>query len=855
MRSDDVHELFLQKVMRIKMKKSFIRTLALALALLTFMSVVPFTAGAHFAKQSEDFYLTVEENPDLPFNLSSYLDANGDNYLFLPGNIELDTLIVRREECLMEEVIGGELVETVIETEEPVVDEEPASAEDGEEGETPDVPEEPAVQVDQYIIVNLSETDTIYVDGETLIFMQGSLPSLHVDIKAGYSSETIYADKDAKIQALASIYGTENGEYDLAPKNIEIKTRGNSTWAFDKKPFQIKFDKKQDLFGMGKAKKWILLANYVDGTMIRNKVIFDLGEKIGMPYTCQSVFVDLYMDGEYLGVYQLCEKVEIGDSRVPLENDYGVIIEMDANRRVDAAEEIHFITYTTEKAFVYKEYVTDFEDTETPEVVELTNKVKDYIEFEVINPLEEELYYGGDNWELIESLIDVDSFIHFYFINEFAMQCDATFSSTYFYTEGPGDKLHCGPLWDYDRSFGIYEGSGYEQGTSADFLKNIIDCTDEQRVEWFKLLFRYPEFVKRVNEIYDETIRDAFNAEEICNSIDEYEAMLLPSLKMNHVKWVVFHTINDLAPDRIGYGKTTEEYLDYTVGEIKKNIANRKDYLDTAYGEYMPTLMFTTYANKKWRETLSGGSMSFDNGSVTGFYATLEDGKIDGGVEYSIVYQRNYSDYAADGVVLGGSADTPFNGISMRLTGNVANYYSVQYRVMINGRWSGWAQDGNYAGRTSGSSNLISRVQARLIKRSGVEIPLGTIVFNTTDTSAVENIESVVGNSITELPVPVKKGYRFDGWYENADLSGEAVESVTVAAETNLYAKMTAVYEAIFGDANGDGRTNALDVIVIKKAMSGNSQKHQYIFENADVDGNGSLNSRDIIKIRKELGN
>ncbi len=827
------------------------RMLSLVLALLTLVSVVPFTAGAHFEKQSKDFYLDSAENPDLPFNLSSYVDAAGDYYLFLPGNIELNTLIVRRDDCVMKRVSGAELVETIIEPEEP-------DTGDVDEDEMPeDVldTEEPEVQVDQYLIVDLSETDTVYVDGDTLIFMQGSLPSLHVDVKAGFSSETIHQDKDAKIEALASIHGTENGEYDLAPKNIEIKTRGNSTWAFDKKPYQIKFDKKQDLFGMGSAKKWILLANYVDGTMVRNKVVFDLGEKIGMPYTCQSVFVDLYMDGEYLGVYQLCEKVEIGDNRVPLESDYGVIIEMDANRRVDAAEEIHFVTYTTEKAFVYKEYVTDFEEKDDPEVVELTNKVMDYIEYEIINPLEEELYYGGDDWEFIESLIDVDSFINFYFINEFAMQCDATFSSTYFYTEGPGDKLHCGPLWDYDRSFGIYEGGGYTQDTGADFLKNIIDCTDEQRVEWFKLLFHYPEFVERVNEIYDETIREAFDAEAINKSIDEYEAYLRPSLRMNHVKWVVFHTINDLAADRLGYGRPTDEYLDYTIGEIKKNIVNRKGYLDIAYGEYMPTLMYTTHANNEWRETLSGGSMTFDNGSVTGFKANLEGGKIDGSVEYSIVYQRNYSDYAADGVVLGGRADTPFNGISMRLSGNLANYYIIQYRVMINGRWSAWAQEGAYAGRTSGSTSLISRVQARLLRRSGVEIPVGTVVFDSMGASGVDNIESVVGNVVTELPTPKKVGYRFDGWFEDESFEGEALDAVTVGAETKLFAKMTAVYEAKAGDANGDGRITAADTMLIKRAVSGTVESHRYIFENADVDGSGNLNSRDLIKMKKSLSN
>ena len=367
------------------------------------------------------------------------------------------------------------------------------------------------------------------------------------------------------------------------------------------------------------------------------------------------------------------------------------------------------------------------------------------------------------------------------------------------------------------------------------------------------MLFQYPEFVERVNEIYDETIREAFDAEAINKSIDEYEEYLRPSLRMNHVKWVVFHTINDLAADRLGYDKTSDEYLDYTIGEMKKNIVNRKAFLDIAYGDHMPVLTYTTYADNEWRETLSGGSMTYDNGAVTGFYANLEGGDIDGSVEYSIVYQRNYSDYAADGVVLGGRSDSPFNGISMRLKGNLANYYIIQYRVMINGRWSAWAEEGKYAGRTSGSSSLISRVQARLLRRSGVEIPMGTVVFNTVDTSYVENAEAVVGNLLTELPVPEKKGYRFDGWFADESLTGEALDSVTVAAQTNLYAKMTAVYEAIAGDVNGDGEVSAKDSVLIKKALSGMAESYQYIFENADIDKNDDITTADSIKLKKLL--
>ena len=102
------------------------------------------------------------------------------------------------------------------------------------------------------------------------------LPRLDIYSDADLDS-TIYKSKDNKVDASAKITGAESDAHNLAESYIELKTRGNTTWGVMKWAYQIKFDKKVDLFDMGKAKKWILLANYYDGTFVRNKVIFDLG--------------------------------------------------------------------------------------------------------------------------------------------------------------------------------------------------------------------------------------------------------------------------------------------------------------------------------------------------------------------------------------------------------------------------------------------------------------------------------------------------------------------------------------------------------------------------------------------------
>ena len=98
-----------------------------------------------------------------------------------------------------------------------------------------------------------------------------------------------------------------------------IRGRGNTTWSNDKKPYKLKLDKKADLLGMGKNKHWVLLANALDESLLRNKLTYYMGEQLGLAYTPKSMPVDVVMNGEYLGSYFLCEQVRIDKSRVDID--------------------------------------------------------------------------------------------------------------------------------------------------------------------------------------------------------------------------------------------------------------------------------------------------------------------------------------------------------------------------------------------------------------------------------------------------------------------------------------------------------------------------------------------------------
>ena len=159
------------------------------------------------------------------------------------------------------------------------------------------------------------------------------LPVVYIDTEGGQPivSKEDYIDATIKIQGNAQ-YSDSKVLYNGA---TEIRGRGNSTWAQPKKPYRLKLDKKTDVFGMGKSKHWVLLANYLDESLMRNTLAYDLSGEMGMEHL-STVWVDVIMNGEYVGNYQFCENIRVDDGRVEIidwegycEDAAAVIAEME----------------------------------------------------------------------------------------------------------------------------------------------------------------------------------------------------------------------------------------------------------------------------------------------------------------------------------------------------------------------------------------------------------------------------------------------------------------------------------------------------------------------------------------------
>ncbi len=269
----------------------------------------------------------------------------------------------------------------------------------------------------------------------------------------------------------------EGKSVNTAEGDLQIKGRGNTTWGFPKKPYRLKFTEKTSLLGEHQDKSWILLANYADKTMLRNQLAFIMGRMSNLDWTPSGHFVELTLNGKYIGVYQLCEKLKISNHRVAVGDD-GFLLEID--QRAPESGSAYFTTSHIERPIKFREPDVAEGDANFNYARDFITKAEEALFSEnYTNPLE--------GWQ---KYIDMDSFVDWYLINELAKNNDAVFFSSCYMNFKRGGKLKMGPIWDFDTAFGnINYNNNYE--TSGFHIR---------KVAWYSRLFSDPAFTAKVKE-------------------------------------------------------------------------------------------------------------------------------------------------------------------------------------------------------------------------------------------------------------------------------------------------------------------------------------------------------------------
>lgn len=383
----------------------------------------------------------------------------------------------------------------------------------------------------------------------TLVAMQTNLPVLYMQIDE--TKGTINAmnrDGAHKTKCYGTFYldvpkklAAEKGWADFyTDTEAELKGRGNATWGLDKKGYRIKLGKKQSVLEMGKDKTWILLANHGDRSLIRNKLAYDFAKDMGLEFSVDSEFIDVYFNGEYQGNYLLTEKVEVGKQRVNIYD----LEDKDENPDADRLTGGYLIEYDrlaqSEKTWFTGKNTGRLISVKSPE--EATAEQKNYIST-LVNNMEDAIYSAdGKSTEgkHYSEYMDVDSFIKLYWINEIFKNGDFFYGSTFMYKDvGADEKLYSGPAWDFDITLGnACSNAGAETPSRQANLASPSGWWARTVADGFtKYLFNHEDFCLRNKEVYDEVVRELML--NLPQKAQEYADYIKKSADMNFVRWDV----------------------------------------------------------------------------------------------------------------------------------------------------------------------------------------------------------------------------------------------------------------------------------------------------------------------------
>lgn len=337
-----------------------------------------------------------------------------------------------------------------------------------------------------------------------------------------------------------------------------VKARGNSTFGdTDKKSYQIKLYRKKALLGMEKEKKWILLANAIDDSLIRNKLIYDFAEKYTDVPSIDGRYVDLYLNGDYVGNYFLCEKVEVSKNRLDITN-----LE-DENRALNSADSLkNGIQYVSDDGsiraiaglrnpkditggyLVEKDTEDQFSQarcafrTEAGQyycVISPENATVEQVEYicglfnEMERAIEQPDGINPETGKHFSEYMDVESWVQKYIMDEVFADPDTPATSTYFYKDADrvDSRLHAGPMWDYDRAFGGYF-------VNRSFIDDPLQVG--YRGAYARSLLKHEDVMDQVVKTYQELILPYVD-KELSWQIASCQGSISKSAEMDRLRW------------------------------------------------------------------------------------------------------------------------------------------------------------------------------------------------------------------------------------------------------------------------------------------------------------------------------
>ncbi|MCQ2062230.1 MAG: CotH kinase family protein [Fibrobacter sp.] len=356
-------------------------------------------------------------------------------------------------------------------------------------------------------------------------------------------------DRDNEIPAKFQIWGKDSPESDIL--ELTIRGRGNSSWTqMPKHSFKLEFQKKQALLGMPKDKDWALIANYADKTLLKNYLVYNLAERLGMEYTPRCKFVELYLNDSYEGVYLITETIKASQNRlsIPSATD-AYIVEFDQKYRKN--EQVIFSNVLTDgKPFRIHHPKNISEESEK----KLSKHIQDFETFLTSA--------SSATLDEIESWINTNEFIKHFWVQEFSKNPDASFYTSVYFTWTDGKPIQMGPVWDFDLAFG---GHYNENAANHEGWRTKNSYWNEQIFNNSTLENKTLKYWKNNREIFEATLTE----------IDSLRAILSPAAKNNFKRWDI------LKVEGKWISKAVSDY-DEAMDNLKNWIEKRLVWIDNA---------------------------------------------------------------------------------------------------------------------------------------------------------------------------------------------------------------------------------------------------------------------------------
>lgn len=451
--------------------------------------------------------------------------------------------------------------------------------------------------------------------GTLTVYHGSDLPCMFLSVDAK-QLKAVDKSKNNEITEGGVIYVEPDGTVSYHGELTSLHGRGNSTFAYKKKPYQLKLPQKVSLSGMNKGKTWLLLANYLDLSLLRNKITLDLCREIGIPYAVDSRMVDVYINGLYNGLYLMTEKIQINKQRVNITDLEEITREVNDK----ALDSYPTFNEKTKELPIFRGYEipVDPEDVTGGYILEMeksyrlrdnidngfkTNKGLSITVKEPTCASRAQMRYIGslfnDFHEAVwakdgvspvtgtyyADYIDLPSFARKFLVEEFSKNYDAQASSQFFFKDSDAvdGRIYAGPCWDYDLSYGNIRTGNFYNG-SLPTGAYVTAAASKANLYW--LLSRHDDFMAEVAAAYHDDLAPAIrillgetepSGDSSLQSIDAYVAAMDASARMNFVRWP--------AANVKGYYTGSGKNFDASVKYLRSFITKRFAFLDTQWPE------------------------------------------------------------------------------------------------------------------------------------------------------------------------------------------------------------------------------------------------------------------------------